>query len=189
MSATRAKTNGSMAATARSGIKTTYCPAVSSCRIRPAANSGGANYGKLMSPNAPACTSSTPFNNQPLACDRAIRSELRADVQCERLAPIECLPGRLPLSHGSYANYNSLQVSWQKQSGPVVFLTNYTFSKVLGIRDGQTDNGAGNGTVTIHSVSGTTMVRWRTTTPTSLTFPLHGTCPSSFMGTGHSRAR
>jgi len=40
-----------------------------------------------------------------------------------------------------------LQVSWQKQSGPIVFLTNYTFSKVLGIRDGQTDNGPGNGTV------------------------------------------
>ncbi len=51
------------------------------------------------------------------------------------------------LYHGSYANYNSLQVSWQKQSGPVTFLTNYTFGKVLGITDGQTDNGPGNGTV------------------------------------------
>ena len=49
------------------------------------------------------------------------------------------------ITHGSYANYNSLQASWQKQSGPVTFLTNYTFSKVLGIRDGQTDNGNGNG--------------------------------------------
>ena len=51
------------------------------------------------------------------------------------------------LYHGSYANYNSLQVSWQKQSGPVTFLMNYTFGKVLGITDGQTDNGAGNGSV------------------------------------------
>ncbi len=50
------------------------------------------------------------------------------------------------VTHGSYANYNSLQVAWQKQSGPITFLTNYTFSKVLGIRDGQTDNGTGNGT-------------------------------------------
>jgi Carboxypeptidase regulatory-like domain len=49
------------------------------------------------------------------------------------------------VTHGGYANYNSLQVSWQKQSGPITFLTNYTFSKVLGTRDGQTDNGAGNG--------------------------------------------
>jgi hypothetical protein len=51
------------------------------------------------------------------------------------------------LNHGSFANYNSLQVSWQKQSGPVTFLTNYTFGKVLGIVDGQTDNGPGNGSV------------------------------------------
>jgi hypothetical protein len=50
------------------------------------------------------------------------------------------------ITHGSYANYNSLQMSWQKQSGPITFLTNYTFGKVLGIRDGQTDNGTGNGT-------------------------------------------
>jgi hypothetical protein len=49
------------------------------------------------------------------------------------------------ITHGSYANYNSLQASWQKQSGPVTFLTNYTFSKVMGIRDGETDNGNGNG--------------------------------------------
>ena len=49
------------------------------------------------------------------------------------------------ITHGGFANYNSLQASWQKQSGPVTFLANYTFSKVLGTRDGQTDNGAGNG--------------------------------------------
>lgn len=44
-------------------------------------------------------------------------------------------------THGSYANYNSLQTSWQKQSGPATFLVNYTFSKVLGIRDGVSQNG------------------------------------------------
>lgn len=49
------------------------------------------------------------------------------------------------ITHGSYANYNSVQVSWQKQSGPVQFLTNYTFGKVMGIRDGQSDNGPTNG--------------------------------------------
>jgi hypothetical protein len=37
-------------------------------------------------------------------------------------------------------------VSWQKQSGPIQFLTNYTFGKVMGIRDGQSDNGPSNGT-------------------------------------------
>ena len=49
------------------------------------------------------------------------------------------------ITHGSYANYNSFQASWHKQSGSVTYLLNYTFSKVLGIRDGQTDNGNGNG--------------------------------------------
>ena len=49
------------------------------------------------------------------------------------------------ITHASYANYNSLQVSWQKQSGPITFLTNYTWSKVLGTRDGQSDNGPSTG--------------------------------------------
>jgi len=47
--------------------------------------------------------------------------------------------------HGSYSNYNSVQVSWQKQSGPITFLVNYTFGKVLGIRDNVSQNGASAG--------------------------------------------
>jgi hypothetical protein len=49
------------------------------------------------------------------------------------------------LTHGSYANYNGLQIEWQKQAGPAVFMVNYTWSHVMGIRDGETDNGNGNG--------------------------------------------
>jgi hypothetical protein len=41
-----------------------------------------------------------------------------------------------------YSNYNSMQVSWNKQSGPLTFMTNYTYSKALGIRG---ENGAGTG--------------------------------------------
>ena len=37
-------------------------------------------------------------------------------------------------------------MTFTKQTGPVTFLTNYTFSKVLGIRDGGSNNGSGNGT-------------------------------------------
>ncbi len=49
-------------------------------------------------------------------------------------------------THGSYANFNSLQASLQKSSGPVTFLVNYTFEKVMGIRDNYSGNGpsAGN---------------------------------------------
>jgi hypothetical protein len=50
------------------------------------------------------------------------------------------------VSHGSYQNYNALMASWNKKAGPVVLMLNYTFGKVLGIRDGQSDNGATNGT-------------------------------------------
>ena len=51
------------------------------------------------------------------------------------------------LNHGGYANYNSLQASWQKQAGSVNFMINYTFSKVLGIRDGNSDQAGSNGNV------------------------------------------
>jgi hypothetical protein len=52
-------------------------------------------------------------------------------------------------THGSYSNYNGLMTTWQKQRGPVVFSANYTWSKAMGIRDGQTDNADfGNGSTT-----------------------------------------
>jgi hypothetical protein len=50
-------------------------------------------------------------------------------------------------THGGYANYNSLQVAAQKQSGNLFLFTNFTFGKVLGTRDGSTSNGNGNGSV------------------------------------------
>ncbi len=100
----------------------------------------------MLSPNAPACTTSTPTANQPLAC-AGRRSELALTFNANDWRPLNVYQDVYLLYHGSYANYNSLQVSWQKQSGPVTFLMNYTFAKVLGITDGQTDNGAGNGSV------------------------------------------
>lgn len=48
-------------------------------------------------------------------------------------------------SHGSYSNYNAFIATWQKQSGRITFTTNYTFSKVLGVRDGNSANGAQSG--------------------------------------------
>lgn len=49
------------------------------------------------------------------------------------------------IRHGSFANYNAMQVTWQKQQGAMTFMLNYTFSKTLGVRDGQTNDGGGNG--------------------------------------------
>jgi hypothetical protein len=59
--------------------------------------------------------------------------------------PYPFYTGMTLVGHGSYANYNGLIATWQKQAGRVTFMTNYTFSKVLGVRDNQTDNGQGDG--------------------------------------------
>jgi hypothetical protein len=45
------------------------------------------------------------------------------------------------VEHKSYSNYNAFIASWQKQTGRLTFTTNYTFSKVMGVRDGYTGNG------------------------------------------------
>jgi hypothetical protein len=51
--------------------------------------------------------------------------------------------GTMPqIGHYEYSNYNSLQASWNKQSGKGNWLLNYTFSKALGIRG---ENGAAQG--------------------------------------------
>jgi len=52
------------------------------------------------------------------------------------------------LTHAGYANYHSLQVAAQKQSGNLFIFTNFTFGKVLGTRDGDSSNGNGNGVAT-----------------------------------------
>ena len=52
-----------------------------------------------------------------------------------------CLGTLKIIDHKMYSNYNSLQVTWNKQAGHLTFLTNYTFGKALGIRS---ENGDGN---------------------------------------------
>ena len=43
--------------------------------------------------------------------------------------------------HNNYSNYNAFQASWNKQSGHLNWLANYTFSKSLGIRGENSVNG------------------------------------------------
>jgi len=59
--------------------------------------------------------------------------------------PLHSYTGVQTVTHGSYSNYNAFIATWQKQTGRITFTANYTFSKVLGIRDNETDNGAGQG--------------------------------------------
>ncbi len=99
------------------------------------------NNGLQISPSSPTCTSSNPLTNFT-GCNPHYTTTFNSDHY--RLNPN--YHDIYLITHGSYANYNSFQASWHKQSGSVTYLLNYTFSKVLGIRDGQTDNGNGNGT-------------------------------------------
>jgi carboxypeptidase family protein len=50
------------------------------------------------------------------------------------------------IGHFEYSNYNSLQTSWNKQSGHANWLLNYTFSKSLGIRGENGTSGVGDPT-------------------------------------------
>jgi len=75
----------------------------------------------------------------------ALNNPASGDIPYQDYRPYKNYQTMLLVSHGSYQNYNALMASWNKQAGPVTFMLNYTFSKVLGIRDGESDNGAGNG--------------------------------------------
>jgi len=60
--------------------------------------------------------------------------------------PLGNYTGITLVGHGSYSYYNAMILTWQKVTGRVLFTTNYAFSKVLGIRDDQSDNGPSAGT-------------------------------------------
>ncbi|MGA7240531.1 MAG: carboxypeptidase regulatory-like domain-containing protein [Bryobacteraceae bacterium] len=59
--------------------------------------------------------------------------------------PYQNYTGITLVGHLSYSNYNAFIMTWQKQAGRVTFTANYSFSKNMGIRDGQTSNGNGDG--------------------------------------------
>ena len=99
--------------------------------------------GKLVSPSSP-CETGTIDGNQPLACGLTPAPTFTA----QNYRPLQSYQNVIQLSHAAYSYYNSLQVSFTKQSGPVTFMANYTHSKVLGIRDGGSNNGPQNGTGT-----------------------------------------
>src|SRR5450755_212486 len=96
--------------------------------------------GITISPSSPTCTATNP-----IADFNGCNSHYTTSFNANNYRPNLNYQDIYLITHGSYANYNSFQASWHKQSGSVTYLLNYTFSKVLGIRDGQSDNGNGNG--------------------------------------------
>jgi hypothetical protein len=59
--------------------------------------------------------------------------------------PLKFYTAMTLVTHGSYSHYNGFVASWQKQTGRITFTTNYTFSKAMGVRDGNSSNGAWDG--------------------------------------------
>jgi hypothetical protein len=91
--------------------------------------------------NANTCPdSSTPKNyNQPCGWqtggyDSTAVVHARPLYSGPCIAANNCLGTVKIIDHKMYSNYNSLQVTWNRQAGRLTFLTNYTFSKALGIR-------------------------------------------------------
>ena len=112
------------------------------------ANNGGVPF--YVSTSALPCNQTNNAKNavdcsKPSPSGGTLANNYNAGLNANHFRPLTQYADIYLISHGGYSNYNSLQVGWQKSSGPITFLTNYTFSKVLGTRDGQTDNGAGNG--------------------------------------------
>jgi len=110
-------------------------------------NPSSPSYGNYVSPSAPGCSTPGPkYNpaNDSLAC-AANRGIYTPSANSNDFRPLQQYGNFYLLTHLPFQKYNALQVSFQKQSGPVTFVTNYTFSKVLGIRDGGSNNGPQNG--------------------------------------------
>jgi hypothetical protein len=96
-----------------------------------------------VSPAPPPC-STTNSADESLYC-QANPTTYSQTYNVNDFRPLANYQNVYLVTHAPYSNYNALQVSFTKQSGPVTFLTNYTFSKVLGTRDGGSNNGSGNG--------------------------------------------
>jgi hypothetical protein len=100
--------------------------------------------GTYVSPAAPPCSTTNPAG-ESLYCQANPAVYTQTYTQND-WRPLKTYTDVYLITHAPYSNYNALQVSFTKQTGAVTFLGNYTFSKVLGIRDGGSNNGAGNGT-------------------------------------------
>lgn len=98
--------------------------------------------GVALSPGDPPCSSSNP-DGQSIYCQN--NPNYKTTLNDNDYRPLVNYQNVYLLTHNGYANYNSLQASWQKQRGSFFWLANYTFSKALGIWDWTSNNGAAGG--------------------------------------------
>ncbi len=105
--------------------------------------------GNYESPAGPACNTtsgklpSDPSNSKYCVTNTAAYANVNWNNW--DWAPNKTYQHMYVMNHSGYASYNAMQASWQKQSGPVLFVVNYTFGKAMGIWDYMTSNGSGSG--------------------------------------------
>jgi hypothetical protein len=100
-------------------------PSATSGNADCAATSGNFTSGIGTNSENPNPFSNCPGNNQE---------------QCAR--PYQPYSTLKIINHKMYSNYNSMQVTWNKQQGHLIWMLNYTFSKALGVRG---ENGSATG--------------------------------------------
>ncbi len=96
-----------------------------------------------VSPAPPPCSTTNPAD-ESLYC-QANPATYSQTYNVNDYRPLANYQNVYLVTHAPYSNYNALQVSFTRQSGAITYMANYTFSKVLGIRDGGSNNGSGNG--------------------------------------------
>jgi len=107
--------------------------------------------GNIESPSGPACTTGGSNNMVPTSPSNSkycvTNTAAYANISWNNWdwAPYKTYQHMYVMTHSGYASYNALQANWQKQSGPVMWVTNYTFGKAMGVWDYMTSNGAGSG--------------------------------------------
>jgi len=113
----------------------------------------GGTFDGRRSPSAPNCSiggssnmvASSKPNSTYCVKDQAHYSGDLPSWNSWDWAPFSTYQNMYVMSHSGYASYNALQANWQKQSGPVLWVINYTFGKAMGIWDYMTSNGSGSG--------------------------------------------
>jgi hypothetical protein len=103
---------------------------------------GGTNPGSINVAPLGAYFGTDPITHQNLYSQGTLPNNF---PNLNDFLPYQNYTGINLVGHLSYSNYNAFIATWQKQSGRVTFTTNYSFSKNLGCRDGQTSNGNGDG--------------------------------------------
>jgi len=93
----------------------------------------------------PNCDSTAPASGSNSCYASGAQTGYTTD-QTNKARPLQKYATVKIIDHKMYSNYNSLQIAWNKQSGPLTVMTNYTWSKALGIRG---EGGAATGDPTV----------------------------------------